>query len=629
MDRQRVDNINGVALQPEANRVQTFVYGQRAPRSNSLLELSGLMASGVNKLGSYVQSEQLKADEAARAKAADDKVYGTKLAARHALDVSQKWEQEKPNITNLEQADKWWAANAAMDKYEPLKQANPHVNGGFADRWQDIKLSALRGFSQELTQKNIQARDDNFRSWFRDEVKYKGIPAAFAGQVDFAKAHGASPKQLNSLVLDVAEDAIKNKDFDTAKSILTHERSPAVGALATNDKDPDAYNRSQSLIRMADGLSKTEALALAAQEKTTWKDKATQGLLTTEDMTAINSRFSSKGYGTKDELSSILKAQEKADKENANLYQIEQNLTEGNFTKPITGVSQTDKKLRQKFVNTKASQIDADGLIDDNEKLNRKFLLSAQTNIPVEALKNELETGFQAASIATNADAPIPETTLKAVNTYLKLAKDHPSQVVAYTKNAQMRDFFDDVDVAMRYMNQSPEEAIRSVASLNYNKTTGKIGSIPTVTQKDIDSKLTEALTEKVSDWNPWNDRQATIGTARYAPVLKQLTSRYMRNGLTKDAALDAAAKQLQRNIVVINGFPVDKGVHVNIPAHIDDASKATVGNYIKSNNLSDQYEDKDLALVPNPREEGQWWVVEKATGMMLKNLDQDELLYK
>lgn len=628
MARQQVSNINPVAVDKAANRVQTFVQGPRAPRSNSLVEFAGDISKFADNMSVQIQRDNLEQQREAQAVAADNKIYGSNLATRAAIDINHRWEQEKSKYHSLEEADQWWSQQSIPEEYKTLLGSNVHIQSGYQDRINDMKLRSLSGFSSDLIERQKTSQKENFRDWFTTEVTARGTSAAFAGQKDYAKVQGISPKELNGAVLESVEILAQNKQYGLAEEVLKHERNPQARSLVFNDKDPDAHRRANDLLASVQSASQKERYFKIREDKEYYDQKIKDGNFDDRDLHDIGQKIGSiKGYMTKSEYGKYVDAAVRKQRNDTLYAQLDDNFNAGNFYKPITGNTQEDETIRKGFVSRQVNAINSDASLNDDAKFFRKMSLSASTNMPIDDVKNSLEVGYSTIIPAyVVSKGEVPAATLKGVETYMYMQQNFPNQVNAHV-DKKSQDFYEDVSASIKYMNMQPVDAVRSVVASSQTQE-GMAARAPSLSAEDVSTKLASFKVGD-GDWNPLNDPVASVATQRYAPVVRNLATRYMRNGLSKGQALNAAMDRIKQNVVVINGYPVDRGVHTDIPPHIDMVSKNTVSKFIKDNNLATQYDDKDLLLTPDPKRGGHWWITERGTGAMLETLTTDKLISK
>ena len=264
MARKQVDDLNEVKLQGQASQVKTFL---RAPRTNTALELSEALKTGVNFMvdrNNKEKKENLQQAKFEASAAADNKMEGEYYFADNYATMLADYEAVKDSLRSPEQFAAW----AEQNTQPPEDLTDVHQLAGYNER-RERTLAQLTGRHAEyLTDQRIQTRSNNLsrKMWEiasgvgagPEAAKLSGAARLEAFKKEAAATYGASPSDFNTKSLEVAEILVAQGDTAGARELLTHDRGPAKSLLMNPDTALDAARVMQGIYKAEADLIKRE-----------------------------------------------------------------------------------------------------------------------------------------------------------------------------------------------------------------------------------------------------------------------------------------------------------------------------------------------------------------------------------
>jgi len=638
MARKQTQGIEQVNIQGAANRIDTFVYGARAEKSNSALSLAAALKGTAEAIDQYQEVEH-KLDVAA---ATEQKLYGGTLFSTIEAEGIADYDTLKESLGSMEAAEEYYLSRTAPSE----DVTDPHVLSGYAEN-QVKGLGAFRGkhakYLAELKQET-RGRDvfndfyNNVGFAFSDNNLPPSPKVAFDRLSQIADNFGIPKKDMNTIPLGVAEVLISQGKFDQAESILLHSRGPA-GSLLDN---PETNLQAQKLMNNIN----TENKVILADTLKGLEDKTLAGIPFNDTDKAVMNKYLEDKNLTVDQRNKLLTANDEAVKVSGFATALQTNLTSKgkSFFDPIPGatIEQTEK-ARKKYTEDFYNDIEkrrAEGRIDPASYATRTVMFAEQTN----SVNPEMQRRFGAGMSTFNPNEVIANgtadgQTIAAVAEYIMMHDKNPNVAAAHLQNEKAVKFYDDLAMDLKFGGnvEEPVQTRIERALLNYAKDAVnplRATSDIRIAEEDILSTFRtvtkEAADRGIFDWGP-NQGPASNSLQWMPYIKKRVQEAAGRNGAAnKNELLKHVVKDIVSRSVRIGDYLVPRGTNTVMTSEQDlnELNDKVIGNWIATNSDTG-YTAEELVIAPIIGQENMWGVTVKGSNAILEVIPQDKLPVK
>lgn len=638
MARKQTEGLQEVGIRGAASRVDTFVYGPRAEKTNTALELADALKEGVNALSKW-QEQDYKLDVAA---ATENKLYGGSLYTAAEPEALADYDTVKNQLGSMEAAEQYY-----MERMAPKGITDPHQLSGYQEKMMQ-GLGKFRGqhatYLAELKQETRSR--DVFNDFFSNvdfafsqgamAVTKDGAPtpkAAFDRLAQIADNFGIDKKGTNTIPIGVAEVLVAQGKFDQAQAILNYKRGPA-GSLLSN---PETALEAQKIMSKID----TENSVGIANAIKSFEDMNAAGTPYNAVQKAQLDKLLDDKNITIEKRNSLLLKNEEAVRIDNTSKTLGANVRNGTFFGPIAGLTTEEAdKARDKYTKdyyNKLEDMAASGAIDNTNYSARLVAFAEQTNSTNTALKNKLSQGYSAVNPAKVVETgEVSPATIQGIQQYAAINQQNPN-VAANHVDEKTRKFYDDILLDVRfggYTGDSPE-AIVTQAVQNYARDTLnpiKTSSNVTVSDADIITALESASKTGMGGFLGIGEGSIQNSSEWIGAIRKQVQDAARRTGSLNQAdMLEHLAKQVVSRNLRVGDYLVPAGTLSRVTdgkvagMSINDLNTRITEDFVRRN-PDDGYEADDLVIVPITGAPNKWGVAVKGMNNILEVFDQNQM---
>ncbi len=262
MPRQPTDDLQKVNLAPAARQVNTFVYGRRAEKTNTALQLAEAL-SGVSKItAQYADNERTKNLEQVEMDiqvATDNKLAGGNMFMDTYRENIQDYEEIKGTLRSPEEAAEYFATRNKKEF------PDRHAQAGYDAKMRQKMNDFVEQHNNYVVQETVAERNVNIVKSFSNNVLDGNVEAAFSEMSDVVKNFNANPRATNPLVLSSVRGLLAQGHVDAAEEILKYNRGPAK-SLIDNPETAETANQLMDKIEVV-RQSKEDAKIRALKEQ--------------------------------------------------------------------------------------------------------------------------------------------------------------------------------------------------------------------------------------------------------------------------------------------------------------------------------------------------------------------------